>query len=209
MSTGYEQAGRVNQKQRTRAALLGAARALVAEGVTPTVELAAERADISRTTAYRYFPNQAELLAAAHPEIATTSVLPTPAPDAVEDRLELVVERMTDLVRETEPQQRTMLRLSLDPDRPGSDELLLRQGRVIAWLEDALAPLADELGRDSLRTLAVAIRSAIGIESYVWLVDVAHLPPDEAVAVMRWTARSLLDAARRGSPPPLPAASSR
>ena len=198
MSTAYELVGRVHQKQRTRDALVTAARALVADGVTPTVELAAERARISRTTAYRYFPSQAALLTTAHPEITTTSLLPPDPPADVGDRLELVVARVTDLVRETEPQQRTMLRLSLEPERPGSKQLLLRQGRVIGWLEEALAPLADDIGAAAVHALAVAIRSAIGIEAYVWLTDVAHLAPDDATAMMRWTARSQLDAARRG-----------
>jgi AcrR family transcriptional regulator len=201
VSTSYELNGRVAQKQRTRDALIAATRALVADGRTPTVESAAEAASISRTTAYRYFPSQAALLAAAHPEITMASLLPPDAPAGVVDRLETVVARVTDLVRDSEPQQRTMLRLSLDPGRSGS-ELLLRQGRVIGWLEDALAPLADDIGAAAVHALAVAIRSAIGIEAYVWLTDVAHLSPDEAVATMRWTARSQLDAVRGGALPP-------
>jgi AcrR family transcriptional regulator len=204
MSTGYELAGRVRQKQRTRDALLAAARQLVADGATPTVELAAERAGISRTTAYRYFPTQPALLAAAHPEVTMASLLPPNPPADVEERLELVVARVTDLVLETESQQRTMLRLSLDPERPGAHELLLRQGRVIGWLEEALAPLVDDIGLETVHALAIAIRAAIGIEAYVWLVDVAHLAPTEATSTMRWTARSLLHAAREGSPPPTP-----
>src|SRR5262249_15322283 len=54
--------GRVNQKRRTRAALVEAAKQLVGEGVTPTVAQAAEAALVSRTTAYRYFPTQDSLL---------------------------------------------------------------------------------------------------------------------------------------------------
>jgi AcrR family transcriptional regulator len=196
----YEDVGRVRQKRRTRDALVAAARQLVAEGVTPTVEAAAQHADVSRTTAYRYFPSQARLLAAAHPEIVTTTLLPASAPGDVAERLEIVVARVTDMVVDTEPQQRTMLRLSLEPGA-GGRELLLRQGRVIGWLEDALAPLADDVGADGVRRLAIAIRSAIGIESFVWLTDVAGLSRLDAVATMRWTARSLLDAARRGSLP--------
>lgn len=197
---GYEQVGRTRQKQRTREALVAAARQLVAEGATPTVEVAAEHAGVSRTTAYRYFPSQAALLAAAHPEIITTTLLPSPAPTDVAERLEIVVARVTELVVDTEPQQRTMLRLSLEPGA-GRRELLLRQGRVIGWLEEALAPLANDLGHDGVRRLAIAIRSAIGIESFVWLTDVAGLSTRDAVATMRWTARSLLEAARRGSLP--------
>lgn len=199
---GYERIGRIHQKQRTREALLAAARALVAEGETPTVEMAAERARISRTTAYRYFPSQAALLAEAHPEIATVSLLPPDPPGDVGARLDLVVARVTDLVRETEAQQRTMLRLSLEADSPGSQLLLLRQGRVIGWLSEALSPLVDDIGPAAVDTLAVAIRSAIGIEAYVWLTDVAGVAPDNAVAVMRWTAHSLLETTRRGSLPP-------
>jgi len=200
MSTGYDQVGRIRQKRRTLEALVTAARQLVAEGAIPTVEMAAERAEVSRTTAYRYFPSQGALLAAAHPEIVTTTLLPAAAPADVAERLEIVVGRVTDMVVDTEPQQRTMLRLSLEPGA-GRHELLLRQGRVIGWLEDALTPLADEVGRDGVRRLAIAIRSAIGIESFVWLTDVAGLPTVDAVETMRWTARSLLDAARRGSLP--------
>src|SRR6516225_5010817 len=112
MSMAYEEIGRVRQKGRTREALVAAARELVAEGDTPTVEVAAKRAGVSRTTAYRYFPSQAALLATAHPEIVTTTLLPTPAPDDVAERVEIVVARVTDMVVDTESQQRTMLRLS-------------------------------------------------------------------------------------------------
>jgi AcrR family transcriptional regulator len=198
---GYELDGRVRQKQRTRSALIAAARELIAESGTATVEQAAERAGISRTTAYRYFPSQSALLVAAHPEITTTSLLPAQPPADVGTRLDIVVARVTELVRDTEEQQRAMLRLSLEPERRGTRELLLRQGRVIGWLEDALAPLAEDIGDDAVHALAIAIRSSIGIEAYVWLTDVADLSPDDATALMRWTARSQLDAARRGSVP--------
>ena len=49
---------RANQKERTRAALVDAAKALVRAGAPPTVAEAAERARVSRATAYRYFPTQ-------------------------------------------------------------------------------------------------------------------------------------------------------
>jgi AcrR family transcriptional regulator len=199
MSTAYEEIGRVRQKQRTRQALIAAARELVAEGVAPNVETAAENAGVSRTTAYRYFPNQASLLAAAHPETAATTLLPTPAPTDVTERLEIVVDHVTQMVVDTEAQQRTMLRLSLDPG--SARDLPLRKGRVIGWLEDALAPLTDTLSPDGVRRLAIAIRSAIGIESFVWLTDVAGLSHRDAVETMRWTARSLLATARQGSLP--------
>ena len=80
MSIPYELNGRIHQKRRTRDALVAAARELVASGETPTVEAAAEAASISRTTAYRYFPNQRALLVAAHPETGAISLLPDTIP---------------------------------------------------------------------------------------------------------------------------------
>jgi hypothetical protein len=43
-----------------------------------------------------------------------------------------------------------------------------------------------------LRRLVLAIRSAIGIEAYVWLVDVAGLSSGDAVKTMRWSSKMLL-----------------
>jgi AcrR family transcriptional regulator len=191
----YELNGRTAQKRRTREALVAAARELVAGGVAPTVEAAAEAASISRTTAYRYFRNQRILLAAAHPETAADSLLPEDAPDDVASRVDLVVASFTRMIVDTEPQQRTMLRLSLEADPVERSQLPLRQGRAIKWIEEALAPLQPEMSAPELHRLAIAIRSATGIEALVWLTDVAGLSRDDATNLMRWSARALLDAA--------------
>jgi AcrR family transcriptional regulator len=194
--------GRTQQKQRTQSALIAAARKLVGEGRSPTVEDAAEAAQISRTTAYRYFRNQAELLAASHPEIGKTSLLPANPPTDVEERLDIVVKEIARILLDGETHYRTMLRLSLDPTTP-REALVLRQGRAIGWLEDALAPLRSRWAPKELRRLAIAIRSATGIEAFVWLVDVAALSRKEAVKTMRWSARTLLlgAIADHGKPP--------
>ena len=196
MSIPYElNGGRVAQKRRTREALVAAARELVTNGEAPTVEAAAEAASISRTTAYRYFPNQRALLGAAHPETAATSMLPEDAPDDVAVRLDLVVDAFTRMILDTEAQQRTMLRLSLEADPVERAQLPLRQGRGIKWIEDALSPLRPEMSAAEVNRLAIAIRSATGIESLVWLTDVAGLSRQDATDLMRSSARALLRAA--------------
>lgn len=201
MSTPYEQGGYVNLKRRTREALVAAAREIVASGRTPKVEEAAAAAGVSRTTAYRYFPNQAALLVAAHPEVGTESMLDGDAPTDPGARLDVVVDRVIEMIRSTELQQRTMLRLSLDPDPERRAELPLRQGRIIPWIVEALDPLRSELGDAGVRRVALAMRSAIGIEALVWLTDVAGQTRDEAADTMRWSARSMLAAALAGSIP--------
>ena len=195
MSVSYEQGGRARQKERTRAALIEAARHLVARGSTPTIDEVAETASISRTTAYRYFPNQRALLSAAHPETQTESLLPADAPDDAGARLDIVVDAFTRLIVDTEAQQRTMLRLSLEADPAERAELPLRQGRAIGWIEEALEPVRTRLGESRFRHLVLAIRSATGIEALAWLTDVAGLSRDEAVELMRWSARAMYQAA--------------
>ena len=198
MSTSYVASGRTNQKQRTREHLLAAARSLIEGGDTPRVEDVARESGISRTTAYRYFPTQTELLAAAFPEPAAASLLPDPAPEDVEARVDAVVTAIIEAVERTEPQQRAMLRLSLGVEE---HDLPLRQGRAIGWLIEALEPLREDVGDEAIRRLAVALRSVCGIETRVWLGDIAGLGREDIRELQLWLARAVL-ARSRDEPPP-------
>src|SRR5437879_328784 len=197
MSVPYELHGRAGQKGRTRSALISATRALIAKGMTPSVEAAAAAALISRTTAYRYFPSQRALLVAAHPEIETGSMLPPNPPDDPKSRLDAVLQEFHRMILETEPQQRAVLRLFLERGSPRADHPV-RQGRAIGWIAEALSPLRPLLREEDLTRLVLAIRSATGIEALVWLVDVAGLTREEATALMRGSAQALLESALRG-----------
>ena len=198
MSTPNEVPGRANQKRRTRNDLIAAARELIAQGgSSPTIDEAAAKAGVSRTTAYRYFPSQRDLLVAAHPEIQAVTLLPADIGEDPEVRLMAAVTSFTQLIVDTEHQQRTMLRLSLDSES-GSPDLPLRKGRAVGWFEEALEPLRGQLGDNGVHRLALAIRGAVGIESLVWLTDVAGLSRQEATDLMRWSARALLRAAVTG-----------
>jgi AcrR family transcriptional regulator len=129
--------------------------------LTPQVEDAAERAGISRTTAYRYFPNQRSLLLAAQPQIQPDTLLPADAPSDPKARLDVFMAAFTRYNFDWEPQLRTALRLSLEP---GASKPVLRRGRAIGWIEDALAPLRDSHPGTDVHQLAIAIRSAAGEE---------------------------------------------
>ena len=199
VSMPYESHGRTGQKSRTRTALVTAAREMVAKGDTPTVDRAAAAASVSRATAYRYFPNHGSLLAAAHPETGAQSLLGEDPPADPAARLDVVIRAFTTLIVETETQQRTMLRLSLEDHLDRADDhrapLPLRQGRAIGWITEALEPLRGQLTDEELHRLVLAIRSATGIEALVWLTDMAGLSRAEAVDLMRGSARALLAAA--------------
>lgn len=194
MSISYEDTGRRAQKARTREALVDAAREVLAEGVTPTVEQAAAAASVSRATAYRYFPNRHELLVAAHPEVEADSLLGDDPPADPEARLDATVRRLAEIFLDAERSYRAMLRLSLSAGG-GRRELSLRKGRRYLWIEDALEPVRNRLGPEAFDRLVKAIALVVGIEALVTLIDLAGLSRERAVGVMRWSARALLRAA--------------
>jgi hypothetical protein len=68
---------------------------------------------------------------------------------------------------------------------------------VVGWIKDALEPLRGRMSAKQIERVAFAIRAAAGIESLIWLTDVAKLSRPEAVKLMQWSAHALLEAATR------------
>jgi AcrR family transcriptional regulator len=194
--------GRVNQKRRTRGAIVDAAKALLQQGVTPTVADAAEAALVSRTTAYRYFPTQESLLLelSMHLDVEDIEALvaePVDAEGAL-DRVLDVLDRFNRHVRAEERQYRTALGvyqdLWLEAITRGDDAPVVREGRRGRWLETSLAPLADDVPPADLERLIRALSMVTGPEAMIVLYDVCHLAGEDALDVSRWAARVLLEA---------------
>jgi AcrR family transcriptional regulator len=195
MDVPYLHTGRTNQKVRTRDALIAAARRLLAEGMTPTIEEAAAEASVGRTTAYRYFPNSRALLTATYPQIEERSLLGADPPEDPLARLEIMAESFTRHLLEHEPELRAQLRLALEGEGAGGESLPFRRGRRIRWIEDALSPLRGRMPERELGRLVLGIGATLGIEVLVWLTDMAGLSREEAAEVMRTNARTLLRSA--------------
>jgi len=194
MNVPYESTGRIQQKGRTRDALIAAARELLSQGLTPTLEAAALAASVSRTTAYRYFPDQRALLVAAYPHIEERSLLGPEPPGDVVARIEIVANSQTRRILAYEPEMRAVLRLSLDGDPAQRPQLPMHRGLRIGWIEDALAPLRGRLPEQELLWLTYGIGATLGIEAFVWLTDIARVSRTDAVAIMRSNAAGLLRA---------------
>ena len=193
MSIPISLTGRAGQKARTRAAMINAARALLTEGMTPTVETAATRSGVSRATAFRYFTNQRELLEATHPMVDMTSLLPQNPPDDPTERVLIVAERIIELILASEAELRMSLRLSLEPGAKAN--LPLRKGRRLMWFEDALEPLRSEVTAPAFKSLGMALAASVGVETFVWLTDVVRLSKRQSAKQLLWTTRTLMDGA--------------
>jgi AcrR family transcriptional regulator len=191
---GKEHRPRERQTRRTRRALIAAADELFAEGRVPTVADVAERADVGRATAYRYFPTQEALL-------LETSFLGDSEPlrslpglvDEIADpraRLAEAVRRgaLWTLGRET--RLRAILRMSLDPGRD-----VTRPARRRTYISQLLAPVRDELSPAGYERLAGSLTLLFGIDPIVSLRDNGDVEPERIPDVLAWAAAALVEAA--------------
>jgi len=209
MTEAWQQEGRVNQKRRTRAAILAAAVELLEQGRSPTVAEVADAALVSRATAYRYFPTQEYLLFEAALETTRSDIdrelEENTLPEDPEARLEMLIDALQKRIIDKEAAFRTMLSLSLE-QFPGEEvvvegehyrgesplPLRLRGGGRVRWIKKALAPVEGRLEEQTFRRLVAALSLCMGIEALVVLRDVCALEPSEAEEVLRWAARTLL-----------------
>jgi AcrR family transcriptional regulator len=193
MEVRQDATGRERQKNRTRRALVTVAAELVREGRDPTVAEVAEAAEVSRATAYRYFPTQEMLLA----EVALFAVGGPLLPGEDETRDIAPSEAVGRLVRgvatwayENEQPLRTLLRLSLD-----SSAGVRRPGHRIDWITDALAPVRDQIDPEQYARLSTALTLLFGIDPVVVMSDIAGVPREQALDVLEWCARTLVEGA--------------
>jgi AcrR family transcriptional regulator len=201
--------GRVNQKRRTRAALVAAAVDLMRQGRQPSVAEVADAAQVGRTTAYRYFPTQEVLLtdaaldALARADVAHVLEVAGLAATA-EARVDAVVRAEQAMTLAHEPEFRTMLRGSLEPRPDAAAEVPRRPANRLRWFARALAPARERLGPERFEQLVAALSLCVGIEALVVLRDVCGLDSARAEEVKRWAAATLvrasLDAAAATEP---------
>ncbi len=192
---------RRNQKARTRAAIVAAAKTLLErQGVAPTVAEAAAEAGVSRATAYRYFPTQETLeleIADVSPAVAAieAAVAEPPSGD-VEARLLRLLDQFNPIAIAEEEHFRRALWVYQDTwlrsRRAGGEPPAVREGRRMRWLDHVLDPL--DLPEARKRRLRAALALTIGMDSLVVLKDVCGLDDDEALKVLRWTAATILRA---------------
>ncbi|WP_436793308.1 TetR/AcrR family transcriptional regulator [Actinospongicola halichondriae] len=198
--------GRVNQKARTREAILSAAIEIFREGREPTVPDAAERARVSPATAYRYFTSADDLQDEASAELlsfVSTSDEVGPAIDAAGDdvhaRLDALVRTLGWRMLTDQAPFRQQAKAGHERwfarQGAGGDDTEVRAGRRTKFIRQVVQPLESRLSRSELEQLVAALIIGFGTEAATSLTDVAQLDPEAALEVMARTCRWILDGA--------------
>ncbi len=190
---------RSRQKQRTRKDLLRAAARLLEAGDKPTLDEVAEEAMVSRATAYRYFSNVDALLLESSLDVSVPepeTLFATVSEQNVVERVQRADDALNAMIAEKEAALRLMLAKALERSiAPGGEaDVPMRQNRRSGLIEAALAPLKGRVSARELKMLTRALALVLGTEARIVVKDVLRLSDSEALAVKRWTIRTLVNA---------------
>ena len=189
-----DQEGRANQKRRTRQALIDAAFALRDEGHNPTFGEVAERALVSRATAYRYFSSVEALISetAADRGMKPLEHFWRPGDDPVEG-IGRAANEMNKLLIDDEVglhvMERSFMTVWLESE---SHETALRPGRRMNYIEPIVDSLKDVLTPAARKRLRQALSMVMGTEAVIAVRDISRASVDEALDCAAWAARSLV-----------------
>ena len=173
------------------------------DGHIPSIAEVAVRSNVSRATAYRYFPSRSALITSvvdASLGPVRSAPLGTDQEDA-RDRVHAIFKQTFPRFEQYEPQLRAALQLALEQwalQRAGLlEEEPYRRGHRVGILSTALAPLKGELTPASRERLHRALSILYGIEAYTILKDMWGVGEKEIERTVLWMADALIDASLR------------
>ena len=187
-------------RARMRKIMLDAAMRLMQDGLIPSVSDVAEAAQVSRATAYRYFPSQSALIQAAVDEALGPILAWTSDSTDAEDRMTELVTFAYPRMESFEATLKAALRLALDQwarRHAGlfGDEAPMVRGHRIGLLNSAMKPLKSKLTRSGFERLTQSLSLVFGTEAFVVLKDIWGLDRKRAEEVALWTCHALIQAA--------------
>jgi AcrR family transcriptional regulator len=198
-------AGRTNQKERTRKALLAAARELFAQGQIPTVAATAQRAAVSEATAYRYYPSARSLLRdvfAVNWSGLETVLANLRATPTLEARAQLAAEVLARTVLANEAQVRALIAMSYsssEADKASFAGELWPAFRV-ALISAVMEAAAKRLDAKKRRQLELALFVAISAEAVLALKDKGDCDDREIASTLGWSAYQIAFSAQHHPP---------
>jgi AcrR family transcriptional regulator len=186
----------VNQKARTRSAIVQAVHELARSGAEITMPSVAKAALVSEATAYRYFPDLVTLLLEADqgtwPDPAEALAPVADSGDPAE-RIGFAARLLLDGVLANESAVRAMIAGSII--RP--EIAARRPGHRFGLIDAALTPAADRLDPVALAQLRRDLAVVVSADALFTLTDLCELSRPDAVDSAVQTARALTKAAFR------------
>lgn len=181
---GASNPGRMNQKIRTRQAIIEACRGLIRTGSAVSVPEVAQAALVSEATVYRYFPDLPSLV-----NTAIAGLWPSPA-EALEpiahstnpvERIAFAAEIFLRRVLAYQGAVRAMIAATIaQPGAPAT-----RPKLRFTWIDEALAPAEATLtptDAEAFTRLKRDLAVVVSAEALFTLTDLCGLSPDEAIA---------------------------
>ena len=193
-------ATRTNQRARTRQAIMDATADLLDEGrADPSMDEIAERARVSRATAYRYFDSAPDVVWQVFADRGLPTVEETFA-GAGDDVVERVAraERVINGYLFGDPDgARAFERAVLDRTLRGTGAPDDRAARRMAYIDAALEPLAPHLAPDDLERVRNALALTMGSQVVPALLDTCRLDEATARRVTGFAGRAIVAEALR------------
>jgi len=192
-------------RARTWRLLMEAANSLIDEGRTPTVAEVANRAQVSRATAYRYFPTRSRLITA----VVDAALGPVRSWSSQKrdgrERITELFESTFIRFKEFEPHMRAAAQLALEHqalERAGLlEEEPYRRGHRIRILAHAVEPFAASVPDKAVNRLQRALSILYGIEPHIILKDIWGAKNKEVESIVFWMVGALIDATLKESRP--------
>lgn len=189
-------------RARTRRALIEAALVMFDKGAFPSITEVAQAANLSRATAYRYFPTQSTLVSAIVEETLKPVNDFQPQQTKPEERVEELLSFAFPHMLQHEGSLRAAIHMSLTQwalsrtnNHSPSKEKLIRGNRK-NMLRKVTSPLEDELTPELYQKVLFSLSLIYGSEIFLVMKDIWGSDDETLIEIARWMARAVIRQAK-------------
>ncbi|EJF7713591.1 MULTISPECIES: TetR/AcrR family transcriptional regulator [Providencia] len=189
-------------RKRTYVLLVTTALDLFEKGAMPSVSELALEAGVSRATAYRYFPTQADLITATVNESLGPILTWRPQSEQTEDRIDELLTYAFPRMFEHEGVLRAALQASLQQWAQGRaapqsiKDKRLERGNRKEILAMVTSPMKSEYPQEIIDKVIRAFSVIYGSEIFLVLKDIWKMDDAQVTALAQWMSKAIMNQAR-------------
>ncbi|KAB8305370.1 TetR/AcrR family transcriptional regulator [Erwinia endophytica] len=191
-------------RARTRRLLIETAMKMFDSGAFPSITEVANEAQLSRATAYRYFPTQSALVSAIVMETLSPIKNWRPSREEAGERIDELLTFAFPRMLEHEGTLRAALHLSLTQwaqskaaTQPEKERLV--RGNRKALLQHVVEPLNNELPPKMVERVIQSLSLVYGSEIFLVMKDIWGCDNDQLQEIGKWIAKAIMRQAREDS----------